>query len=201
MPGLRLFEKNKMRRLLTLLAFISAPFLLHAQELSPDYKPQSRVYEFENSKCVILKRETFGMKKVSGSNEYFTLTPAVLTDVRMGESVKYLILGMEFGYTSVLDYDEIPSVIEALEYISETEKKDIPRNDVHIRMRTADALVFSADYDSALAKNYDYGVERAWRVSVVQGRYGSRPAVSFNISQVKRIIEALTVEMEFLSEK
>ena len=164
-----------------------------SQDIVPGYVTESKAAQLEGTKGAFLKIENF-KKSVIGLGEV-EIIPSMITDIRTGEKTPYIIVktkeeGTPVRYTSVIDYDEIPSCIEALEYIMTNEITSKPTNDVHVFILTRDNLEIGAIWDSYLW----------WRTSFTHVKYVGNPRTYILAESIGKVIDLLKSAKEVLDE-
>lgn len=185
-----------MRKLILFLLALVCYKAAFSQDIIPGYVTESKAAQLEGSKGLFLKVEYF-KKKVVAINEV-EMIPAMITNIRTGDKTPYVIVktkeeGSTTRYTSIIDYDEIPSCIEALEYIMTTEITSKPNNEVHVFIMTKDALRIGATSEI-------YAGSRKWKTKFTHGKYIGNPRTDILAKNIKKVIEQLSSAKEVLDE-
>lgn len=181
-----------MKKLLLFVLALACCQAAFSQNIVPGYETESKAARLEGTKGAFLKVENF--KKMSVGLSEVEIIPSIITDIRTGEKTPYIIVktkeeGTPVRYPSVIDYDEIPSCIEALEYIAANEITNKPINDVHVFILTRDNLEIGAVWDSS-----------KWRTSFTHGKYIGNPRTDISSKSIKKVIEMLKSAKEVLDE-
>lgn len=168
----------------------------YSQDIIPGYVTESKAAQLEETKGLFLKVEYF-KKKVIAINEV-EMIPAMITNIRTGEKTPYVIVktkeeGTPLRYASIIDYDEIQSCIEALEYIMKEEITSKPANEVHVFIMTRDALEIGATAELL-------GGSRKWKTTFTHGKYTGNPRTDILAKNIKKVIEQLVSAKEVLDE-
>lgn len=186
-----------------LMLIVLAMICCHAafsQDIIPGYITESKAAQLEGTKGLFLKVEYF-KKKVIAINEV-EMIPAMITNIRTGEKTPYVIVktkeeGRPDRYTSIIDYDEIPSCIEALEYIMNEEITSKPANDVHVFIMTRDALEIGATAEylgGSITGSWK------WKTTFTHGKYINTPRTDILAKNIKKVIEQLVSAKNVLDE-
>ena len=120
---------------------------LSAQELVNGFISNSKASIQESSIGALIRKDFYSVKLAESLN--FSMTAVLLTDLRTGDKIPYVIISTRSGSwtpQSIIDIDEIPSIIETLEYIISSETKELPNHDVTVSITTRDALEINARY-------------------------------------------------------
>ena len=181
-----------MRRIVLIVLAMIYYQAAYSQDIIPGYVTESKAAQLEGAKGAFLKIENF-KKSVIGLGEV-EIIPSMITNIRTGEKTPYIIVntkreGSPNYYASIIDYDEIPSCIEALEYIMNNEITSKPENKVHVFIMTRDGLEIGAIWDSSW-----------WRTMFTHGKYIDNPITDISAKNIKKVIEMLKSGKEVLDE-
>lgn len=188
-----------MKKPLALLVTLFLSQLLFSQELVRDYKTTSSAGKFIETKGLILKIEHYKNYVITGVNFGLEtiIYPGIITDVRSGEKRAYVKVRSSYKemlYESVIDFDEIPACIEALEYIIEIETNNKPSNYTDVFFKTKDELEIGA-------RTLVFGQEFSWKTSIAHMKYVRTPSFEISIKKLPKVVEALKESMALLEEK
>ena len=168
-----------------------------AQNIQSNFVTESAAGKFEETKGAILKKEKFGTKSFSGFVSTISISPAMITNLRTGEKEPYVIVVSTIDksrYQSVIDYDELPACIEALDYIINSEVNNKPENYVDVFIKTRDALEIGALYDMTLTGT-------KWQTAITHRKYVSNPTATVSVKNLQEILEELKSAKALLEEK
>ena len=148
--------------------------LSNAQDVSNLFVSESETVKFEESKGLFIKREIFDDKYNVLPRIVKSFSPAMLTDLRTKEREPYVYVGSlvpdggkNISRTSVIDYDEISSVIEALEYIiNDFDLNDKPTYKDEVFIKTRDGLVIGVQADLNVLNE-----KKKWTAFILHSKY------------------------------
>lgn len=178
--------------LITSLSLLLSVFAV-AQSVKTEFVSESKAAIFEESKGAIIKKEYFEMPDGKGWMNIGHITPAIITDVRTGNIVAYVRFEIG-GVSSILDYDEIPACLEALNYIisEETSTKPPKSEYIEVIFRSRDGLEIGA-FSETYKKN--------WKTVIVHTKYVSDPSTTTSIRNLQDIVNTLELAQKFLADK
>ena len=170
---------------------------VNAQDLviNPDFVSESHTVLFEETEGLLMKKEHFKMKSGAGFINNVHIIPAMITDIRSGEKASYIILeSIKDHCYSIIDFDEIPACIEALNYIieSETSNKAPTSEYVEIFFKTRDGLIIGASSETYSKK---------WRAFTSHTKYVDPPRYEHTIGNLQKIVSILQESQSLLEEK
>lgn len=187
-----------MKRLVIFLSLMMLCSGVFAQSVSSGFVSESSAVKFEETKGSIIKKERFTTKNFSDLIYSVSISSAMITNLRTGEKVPYVIVGTivdKVSYQSVIDFDELPACIEALDYIINSEVSNKPSNSVDVFFKTRDALEIGAIYnDIAIAG-------KKWQTAITHRKYVSNPTAIVSVKNLQEIMDELESAKALLEEK
>ena len=168
-----------------------------AQNIQSNFVTESTAGKFEETKGAVLKKEKFEGKSFQGFVSTITITPAMITNLRNGEREVYVIVGSTIdksSYSSIIDFDELPACIEALDYIINSEVNNKPNNYVDVFIKTRDALEIGAVYGLSLTGT-------KWQTAITHRKYVSNPTATVSVKNLQEILDALKSAQSLLQDK
>lgn len=179
---------------------LAASVTAYGQELNPSFRSESKAATFMETKGSIIKIDCPFSETISGWSSTLTIEPCVVTNVRSEASERFVRFTGGYNganYTSALDEDEIPALLEALDYISNETSSGKPSHYMEYKFRSRDGLEVGV-YWGATPMKGGYG----WIVFVAHGKYLLKPSVSFEkgkrLGQIRETVAkaqtALTAE-------
>ena len=182
-----------MKKFLITSLFLLLSVFAGAQNVKTDFVSESKAAKFEESKGAIIKKEFFEMPEGKGWLNIGHIVPAIITDVRTG-SIEAFVRVEIGGASSILDYDEIPACLEALNYIisEETSTKPPKSEFIEVIFRSRDGLEIGA---------FSETFKKYWKTVIVHTKYVSEPSTTTSIKNLQDIVTTLEIAQNFLADK
>lgn len=182
-----------MRKLSIIVISLLLCVLANAQNSDNLFVSESKTYQFIETRGKFVQKEEF-------DKPLLTMIPAIITDLRTGEKQPYVVVrsGGSVLRRSVLDYEEIPAVIEALEYIKDCPQiKEVPDSDVEIYIKTRDGISLGVfiGYKGLLTS------KKVWKPFIQQSRYLTDNIAVFQMSNLTDLIQELKDAKTLLDSK
>lgn len=189
-----------MKKITLILLFCFIALCANAQDIYDDFVSESNAVRLQETKGNLLKKEVYKTKTFSGFFQGFSISSAMITDLRSGDKEAYVIIRSsadKASYSSIIDYDELPACIEALDYIINTEISSKPANYVDVFIKTRDALEIGALYDEALGM----GTGMRWQTAITHRKYITNPTIVVPVKRLQEIMDELVSAKVLLDEK
>lgn len=187
-----------MKKITLILLFCFIALCANAQDIYDDFVSESNAVKLQETKGSLLKKEIFKTKTFSGLFQGFSISSAMITDLRSGSKEAYVIIRSsadKASYSSIIDYDELPACIEALDYIINSEISSKPANYVDVFIKTRDALEIGALYDEAL------GTGMRWQTAITHRKYITNPTIVVPVKRLQELLDELVSAKVLLDEK
>lgn len=196
------------RTILLVFVFLFTASYIHAQQdqqIVPGFVSESKAVQFEESRGEVVRKDFYKIRLANDWSPDFKITAVMLTDIRTGEKAPYLLVSSFAGnisYTSVIDYDEIPACIEALEYFLSCETKEKPDHDVMVFIRLRDGLELGTNFGTPTGlPTVSTGFMGRWHTVITHRKYLIEPSTTFALKRINQLIEGLKKSKQLLDEK
>lgn len=171
------------------------------QEVDSSFVSGSRAFALNSRRGAAIRMECLTSESLSNMSEYLTIEACVVTDIGSGETERAVRFssgksGAYPEFASAVDEDEIPALLETLDYIIKEVAITPDRSYVHIVFLSRDGLRVGAYWKRADQRR-NYG---NWGVAVAHTRYAGNPSVTFaDTKRLSQIREAVAKASEALA--
>lgn len=161
----------------------------------------SRTAALNSRRGAAIRMDCLTSESLSSMSEYLTVEACVVTDLGLGDTERAVRFssgksGAYPEFASVVDEDEIPALLETLDYIIKEVAITPDRPYVHIVFRSRDGLRVGAYWKRADQRR-NYG---NWGVAVAHTRYAGNPSVTFaDTKRLSQIREAVAKASEAIA--
>lgn len=188
-----------MRKLICLsISFLAlSVFCLFAQGELKQGEQKSLVEQTEESKGGLIKKEKFSRIVYSGWTSVFHMLPSTITDLKSGHKLAYISIDIYIngvGYHGIIEFEEIPAILQAFEGIISSEINTTPSSYTTVFYQTKNGIEIGAFYNAFSEK------KKNWSMYITNNRYVSKPQAVNTIETFKKFIDDLKSAQTLLQE-
>ena len=125
------------------------------------------------------------------------MLPSIITDLKSGQKIAYISINIyinSVGYHGIIEYEEIPAIVEAIESIISSEINTTPSSYTTVFYQTKNGIEIGAFYNAFSDK------KKNWSMYITNNRYVSKPQAVNTIESLNKFLDDLKSAQTLLEE-